>query len=346
MRIERLDMDSEAISDEIADSLAIARQSCSLQRCEEAIASWEQASSLRPAGPDIHYQLGFCYAGGCRKHVLVDPEIAIHHFQRALSELREDDSLGRAQILSALGNTHASIPGSATSHLLAAIDCQESAASIFWAAGAEEEWAREEYNSGNTWCDLPEGEYPGKWRKAIEHYERALLVRTRDKDPEKHASTLQNLGTAFRELKSGNRGQNIRAAIDCFHRALRALGQDASAEKRANLHNNLGNAYLSLTAEKENPIHNAHRALRHFENAAALQPQEKWPCEHARIQFNCSGAFLELAANGVSVRESLLAAQPCLLEAGLGFARCGRTELVKEANRRLAFIAKALGQVL
>jgi tetratricopeptide (TPR) repeat protein len=338
-------MDTEAVSDEVADLLATARQSCSLERCEEAIASWEQASSLRPDDPDVHYQLGFCCAGGCRTHTLVDPEIAIHHFQRALSELREEDSLGRAQILSALGNTHGAIPNRTAAHLLAAIDCQQRAASIFWDARAVEEWAREEYNAGNTWCELTEREYPGKWQKAIEHYERALLVRTRDKDPAKHAAALQNLGTAYRELKTADRRQNIRAAIGCFHRALRAVGRDATAEKRANFHNNLGNAYLSLAAEKDNPIRNARRALLHFANAAVLQPTEKWPCEHARIQFNRSGAFLELAVSGVSVKESLLAAQPCLLEARLGFAQCGQTELVQEANRRLRFIANALQQL-
>jgi TPR repeat len=31
----------------------------------EAIASWEQASSLRPDDPDIHYQLGFWAAAEC-----------------------------------------------------------------------------------------------------------------------------------------------------------------------------------------------------------------------------------------------------------------------------------------
>lgn len=242
-------MDAQVVRDGMTDLLAVAGQSCSLERCEEAIASWEQASSLQPGDPDMHYQLGFCYAGGCRRHSLVDPQIAIHHFQRALSELREEDSLGRAQILSALGNTHASIPGQTTTHLLAAIDCQGKAASIFWAARAQDEWAREEYNLGNTCCELPEREYPEKWQKAIEHYERALLVRTRDEDPEKHASTLQNLGTAYRELKTGNRGQNIRVAVDCFHRAQRALGRNASAEKRANIHNNLANAYLSDSRE-------------------------------------------------------------------------------------------------
>ena len=337
-------MDQEGALDETAGLLAGARQSCSLERCEEAIACWEQALSRRPCDPDIHYQLGFCYAGGCRTHPLVDPEIAVHHFGSALSELREEDGLGRARILSAVGNTHASMPGRATTDLLAAIACQERAASIFWQRGAAEEWAREEYNLGNTWCELPKEDYPAKWQTAIAHYERALLVRTRDKDRGKHASTLQNLGTAYRELKTGDRGQNIRAAIRCYHQALRAFGQQAREEKRANLHNNLGNAYLSLAAEKDKPIHNTDRALRHFANAAALQPKEKWPCEYARIQFNRSGAFLELAAQGIAARESLLAARPCVQEAQLGFARCGQTELVEEAHRRLKLISEALGQ--
>ena len=130
---------------------------------------------------------------------------------------------------------------------------------MYRAQGRLDDWAREQYNLGNAWCEVPEAECPAKWEKAIAHYKQALLIRTRENDAERYAATVQNLGTAYRELKTGERVANLCNAIRCFHQALRALPGAVHAKKRADLHNNLGNAYASLAAEDHERVRNAVR---------------------------------------------------------------------------------------
>ena len=59
--------------------------------------------------------------------------------------------------------------------------------------GLIEDWAREEFNQANCWCELSEREYPPQWAEAIHHYENALQVRTDAKDPKGYAATMMNL---------------------------------------------------------------------------------------------------------------------------------------------------------
>lgn len=327
-------------------ALTRANRLCSLLQCEKAIPWREQACFLRPGDPDIHCQLGFCYSGTCCAHNLVSADIAIYHFRRALSELTaEEDGPARAEVLSALGNTYSSSPGNSKSDLSLAVDCHRQAAAFYWAAGRPEDWAREEHNLGNCWCELPEVESSEKWLKAIEHYQRALAVRTRSRMPEQYSATLQNLGTAYRELKIGDRAKNIRLAIECYHEALRALHHLYCTPKQFNLQNNLGNAFLSLAQLGNHPLKNAQRAVHHFNHALALRSRNDSPCDYALAEFNLSTVFLELAGNGVPPADSLLPARRYLEEAREMFARCGKTKLAQEASRRLDIIAIALSEI-
>jgi tetratricopeptide (TPR) repeat protein len=200
-----------------------------------------------------------------------------------------------------MANADLSSPFLSKAWFLPDIDRAERAAAMYRAQGKLDAWAREQYNLGNAWCAVPEPEFPAKWEKAIAHYEQALSIRTRQKDPERHAATLQNLGTAYRELKSGNRIANIRKAIHYFHQAMRDLRGAARAKKRADLHNNLGNAYASLAAEDHERVRNAARALRHFERALAVRSKDAWPCDYAVTQFNAGNACLQLAMGGVAI---------------------------------------------
>lgn len=55
---------------------------CSHQECEAAIRALEGAAQLAPEDWWIQYQLGFCFAGGCRRHSLADPDVALYHLQK------------------------------------------------------------------------------------------------------------------------------------------------------------------------------------------------------------------------------------------------------------------------
>jgi tetratricopeptide (TPR) repeat protein len=312
-----------------------ANEFCAVRRCGDAVAFWEQASSLRPADPDIHYQLGFCYAGGCGVQCVLDPEIAIFHYRRALTLAAPDNTIGRAMVLGALGNAYVSASKRGGVLLTNAVHCYEEAAENYAKAGQLDDWAREQFNLGNVWCDMPEETYPEKWNRAIKHYTRVLSVRTRWTDSPHYVATLQNMGTAYRQMKGGNPSASIRKAIDCYHRALRALRGAAPSRKRGDLHHNLGNAYLSLAGAGEDCARNCLRAIRHFARALAMRTRDESPFDFAAAQFSRGQAHLRLAAQGVGVTSNLDTARICFVEAIDAFLRSGHTELAQEAIRQL-----------
>jgi tetratricopeptide (TPR) repeat protein len=312
-----------------------ANEYCALRQCSEAIACWEQASTLRPSSPEIHYQLGYCYAGACGEHAHRDPEIAIFHYRRALSLAGRPKSLGRAMVLGALGNAYMSASDRSETVLLNAIRCYERAAEIYVETGRLNDWAREQFNLGNAWCEMPEPEFPDKWAKAIEHYERALSVRTRVRDARHYVATLQNAGTAYRRLKSGDPSASIRKAIGCYHAALQALRGPSHDKKRGDLHQNLGNAYLSLAGLENDSVRNCRRAVRHFSRALALRNREDSPFDYAAAQFSRGQALLRLAGRGVKGDSNLDEARLSFVEAIDAFLESGNTELAHQAMHHL-----------
>jgi tetratricopeptide (TPR) repeat protein len=323
-----------------------ASELCATRRCGEAVALWEQASSLRPADPGVHYQLGFCYAAGCGSRAVLDPAIAIFHYRRALALSAGENTVGRAMVLGALGNSYASLAERSRPQLMNAIRCYEEAAEIYATERKLDDWGREQFNLGNVWCEMPEAEFPEKWEHAIEHYERALSVRTRAKDARHYAATLQNLGTAYREVRSGDPHANVRKAIDCYSRAVRALRDAAPARKRADLHHNLGNAYLTLSAMEAFEDRNVLRALRHFARALSARTKEQSPFDYAATQFSRGQAFVRLAARGVGGACSLDQARVCFAEAIEAFLISGQPVLADEAKQRRDLISPASREVL
>jgi tetratricopeptide (TPR) repeat protein len=208
------------------------------------------------------------------------------------------------------------------------------AAEIYWNRDQLDDWAREEHNLGNTWCELPEKRFPGKWLEAITHYEKALVVRARERDRERHAATLQNLGTAYRELPAGDRTENVVRAIHCYRRAIGIYRFATFPMKNAGLHNNLGNAYLSLpfTGEAAS-CRNALRALRHLDRALCVRTRTAYPCDYAITQYNRGQALQLLAATDARAEPGMAA--KCFEEAYECFLQCGQSEYGQMVLRRL-----------
>lgn len=310
---------------------------CEAARCEEAIAVLEEMVRLEPRSYDLQYQLGVCYSGLCRKHSLIQPDIAVEHYRSALVLGKFPvDSLARADILSGLGNgLRLSTLLECGERLHGAIDCHRVAASIYLNRGAADRWAEEQYNLGNAWCEVCEAEYPAKWNRAIGHYRSALEFHTREKDPERFASTMQNLGTAYRELPTGDRGKNVRRAIACYHTALRVFTLAAHPEKNAALHNNLGNAYLTLPETNgDGCSRNVLRALRHFRAALRVRTRGEHPCDYGITRFNQGAAFLQLATCNSDRRACLERAAACYHEAEDCCESCGNSDYSEFARRR------------
>jgi tetratricopeptide (TPR) repeat protein len=293
----------------------------------------------------IEYQLGLCYGGGCREHSLTSPEIALIHLGLALARVSySGQPKDRAYILGAMGNTYLAaeqVPRRARLQL--AIECYEEAAAVFHGLGDVESWAREEYNLGNAYCDLPDKACPDKWERAVLHYERALQVRTRERDPLRHAATLENLGTAYRELPTGDKTTNVRKAIQCFREALHVYTPAGFPEKNAAVHNNLGNAYVSMpSSDPAFTRRNLRRALRHFDRALSVRTRANHPCDYAVTQFNRGSTFLRLAVEEQEQKPELRVAEKCFVEAEECFTICGQTELARQAQERAGMVRSCL----
>lgn len=303
-----------------------AGRQCASQHCAEAIRRLEQAVCLQPANPRLYYQLGYCYHGGCRCHSLVCLEMAERYLRHGLA--LADPSAGsplRAEILDILASTILMQSPTSPARIREALSHLSEAAACYARNGQPEEWAREEFNLGNGWCDLPGTEFPQKWNEAIRHYENALQVRTRQHDPLRYAVTILNLGTAFRQLRQGSRAANVLKAVRCYRSALRTYTPGDAPLRLALVYNNLGNAALDFpVGDDAARARHARAALRHFARALAVWTIERDPYHHALVQYNRAVAFLRLPP----VRENIAAACACMRDACAAATACGRLELV------------------
>jgi tetratricopeptide (TPR) repeat protein len=313
-----------------------ATTSCLHHRCEEAVDLLEEAVRLQPANSELHYRLGICHSGGCRHNSITNPDLAVGYLRHALSlTVSAKDSLICAGILDALGNAYAysrQLPKKA--RLEAALECHRTAAQLYLGRNQLDDWAREEYNQGNAWCELPEDEYPEKWEQAIKNYENALRIRTKDKNPLRYAATLQNLGTAYRQITTGDKTANVLMATDCYRRALQVYDLSSFPVQYAALHNNFGNAYLSLAITNEDVrIRCAQHALEHLDRALRVRTRAEYPADFAVTQYNRGQAFLLLVEE--DPQTGYVKAVGCFQEAHDCFLLCGHAKSAKSARQQV-----------
>ena len=311
---------------------------CREGRCPDAISLLEELVRDQPSNPQLNYQLGICYGGVCRRHELVSNPFSISYFERAVSLIDSSvPAVLRAQYLDSLGNAY--LQGRRPE---AAIPLLIEAAELYAALGEEDDWAREQHNLGNAFCDVSEATLSRKWQQAAEHYERALTVRTRQRDPLRYAATIQNLGTAYRERPDGDRKTNVRKAIGCYRRALLVYRSAGFPEQHAALHNNLGNAYLCLPGSPDTTRRNLRRALRHFERALETRQKDHRPCDYAATQFNRGYAYAKQAEldPGSGVYEAVR----CFREAEECFLACQDSPHAAAAHLELARMESLIEQ--
>ena len=285
----------------------------------------------------IHFQLGVCSSGVCRVHLQTSAEIALTYLRLALTLVSPSEQpKERAQILSAMGNAWLISSQEAVAvRLQTAISCLKQAAQTYLGVGDMEAWAREEFNLGNCYNELPEKTHPSKWQEAVSHYQRALQIRTKQRDPVGYAATLENLGTAYRELSFGDKAVNVRKAILCYRQALQVFTPSEFPRQNAGLHNNLGNAYVSIpSADSAGTGKNLRRALRHFDRALRFRTRSDFASDYAVTQFNRGSAFLCLALEDSDPQPNLRNAQICFEEAGTAFAQGGQVARARAAQEQ------------
>jgi tetratricopeptide (TPR) repeat protein len=307
---------------------------CGAGECEQAIGLLEEAVRRQPTNPMLHYRLGVCYSGGCHPHSLTHPDMAVSYFRQALRLFGPAAGLSRAAVLEGLGNTllQSRLRPPETS-LRDAVNCHREAARIYESAGNPDDWARANFNLGNSCCELSEVTGEDHWREAVARYEQSLRVRTRQRDPERYAAVLENLGTAYRRL-STDAAANIRKSIQCYRRALGIFGRGTHPGKYAALQNNLGNAFLSLPDTGEgSAARNARRALHHFERALRVQSGGRRSRAYGITQYNRAQAYVRLACSAPSVNLEL--AVGCLEEACAAFCSCGEERYSRLARAQL-----------
>lgn len=107
-------------------------------------------------------------------------------------------------------------------------------------------------------------------KMAIEAYEEALAVRTRESHPEEYAETQNLFGRALVILSgpaSGPEdGANLKRSIRAFEEALAVRTPESSPEEYAETQNNLGIAYRNLS-KLEDREENLERSIRAYEEA-------------------------------------------------------------------------------
>ncbi len=297
---------------------------CQARLCRSAAGALRSFLAQHPDEYEGWYRLGICCAGACGLKETADQPAAVDSFTTALRLAQAAPDLTRGRILEALGNA-LSEPGSQR-EVDGAIVCLQRAAQIYLDERRLADWARVENNLGLAYCELPEPSLD-KWARAVEEFEKALLIRSAGGAPRACAATLQNLGAAYRMLPGA---QNVRKAIGCYRRALRIYASLACARNIAAVHNNLGNAFLSLPEpDATKRSRRLEAAVRHFDRALRVRTRESGPYDYAVTQMNRGQALAELAgARAASNNQAAV----CFREAQACFESCGCREAAGAAH--------------
>lgn len=148
-------------------------------------------------------------------------------------------------------------------------------------------WAITRNNLGNAWADLPTGDRGENLRKAIECYEAALTVLTKQAHPVDWAMTQNNLGVAWQNLPTGDSGENLRAAIECYEAALTVRTKQAHPVAWAGTQQNLAIALTHLAQERlDEKCKLLKKAIACGKGALMVYTPNAFPREHAMTTNN------------------------------------------------------------
>ena len=138
-------------------------------------------------------------------------------------------------------------------------------------------------------------EKPEFMKIAIEAYEEALKVYTRDRFPMQYGGTQNNLGTAYVTLAGVEaKAENSKRAIEAYEEALKVYTRDRFPMDYGMTQNNLSTAYSTL-GEVEAKAENSKRAIEACEEALKVYTRDRFPMDYGMTQNNLGTAYRTLA---------------------------------------------------
>ena len=152
-----------------------------------------------------------------------------------------------------------------------------------------EKWAQTQNNLANAYSDRIRGEKAQNIEMAIELYNAALEVYTREAFPQDWAMTQNNLAIAYSDRIRGEKAQNIEMAIASYNKALEVCTREAFPQDWAGTQNNLANAYRNrIRGEK---AQNIESAIASYNKALEVRTREAFPEKWAMTQNNLATAY-------------------------------------------------------
>jgi CHAT domain-containing protein len=125
--------------------------------------------------------------------------------------------------------------------------------------------------------------------RAIEAFEAALTVRTREAAPEEWAETQTNLANAYEERIRGSKADNLEAAIKAFEAALTVRTRAAFPEEWAETQNDLALTYTNRI--RGSKADNLEAAIKALEAALTVLTRAAFPEKWAGAQNNLALAY-------------------------------------------------------
>ena len=133
------------------------------------------------------------------------------------------------------------------------------------------------------------GDRADNLEKAIDAYQRALTVMTRDALPQEWAKTHHNLAFVYRDRIRGDPADNRDKAIDALKGALTVFSRAVHPREWAQVQDGLAGAYVDRI--REDRADNLEKAIAAYEQALTVTTREADPLRWAEIQNNLATAY-------------------------------------------------------
>jgi len=143
---------------------------------------------------------------------------------------------------------------------------------------------------GNSLCQNQRGNRSTNIEKAIDAYDQALEIITKDTMPFEWAKVMINYGNAYMDRIQGDHVENIEKAIDTYQNALEIITKNDMPYEWAAVMTNYGSAYLSRTIGERSE--NIEKAIKAYQQVISIFKKDEMPLNWAKITMNLGSAYL------------------------------------------------------